>query len=245
VELEGKRALVTGAAVRIGSSLALALAEAGCDVFVHYGRSAAPARLVAQQIERLGRLGALGSADLRDPMAPAQLVASAVEALGGLDILVNSAALFFDGGLSAVSLAGFDEQVAVNLRAPLFLCQAFVEHLRSTGARPAAILNVADARAQRAGSDHLVYRLSKSALITLTGSLALELAPMIRVNCLSPGAILAPPGASPGHLDELATTRIPLRRPGSAGDLSASALHLLRSDFLTGVVLPVDGGEFL
>jgi NAD(P)-dependent dehydrogenase (short-subunit alcohol dehydrogenase family) len=133
--------------------------------------------------------------------------------------------------------------MAINLRAPFFLSQAFARQL-PPGA-PGQIINVTDARVLRAGYDYLAYRLTKSALVTLTRALALELAPQIRVNAVALGAILPPPGEDERYLQQLAQERVPLRRTGSAEIVAANVLHLLQQPFLTGVIFPIDGGEFL
>jgi glucose 1-dehydrogenase len=244
MDLEGKAALVTGGGVRIGRALALALAGAGCDVVVHYNRSAGPAEAVREEAARRGVAAHAVGADLSDPTAPERLVAAAVERCGRLDVLINSAAIFPPGDtLAASGAAEFDALVAVNLRAPYLLCRAFAA-ARRPGA-PGRIVNVLDARVRRAGADHPVYRLTKRALWALTEDLALALAPDVTVNAVALGAILPPPGADASYLERLAAERVPLRRPGSAEIVAANVLHLLRQDFVTGAVVPLDGGQFL
>jgi glucose 1-dehydrogenase len=133
--------------------------------------------------------------------------------------------------------------MAVNLRAPFFLSQAFAAQLPPD--LEGQIVNITDARVLRAGFDHLAYRLTKSALVSLTQALALELAPRIRVNAVALGAILPPPGEDERYLQELARKDVPLQQPGNAEMVAANVLHLLRQPFLTGVILPIDGGQFL
>lgn len=242
-ELAGKVALVTGGAVRVGRAISLALAEAGCHVFIHYGRSAGPAAETAAAVAAHGVKSQIYGADLTRAEETAAIVPEAVEEFGRVDILINSAAIFEEGGLADTTLAQWEREMAINLRAPFFLSQAFAEQLAP--GREGQIINITDARVLLAGSDHLAYRLTKAGLVTLTRALALELAPRVRVNAVALGAILPPPGEDESYLLRLAQERIPLRRPGSAEIVAANVLHLLRQPFLTGVVLPVDGGEFL
>jgi glucose 1-dehydrogenase len=243
MELEGKTALVTGGAVRLGRALALALAEAGCAVLVHYGRSEEAAEDTCRAIRALGGRAERRSADLSDPAAPGRLVQAAVDAFGHLDVLINSAALFLEGGVEETSIEVWDRQFAVNLRAPFLLSRAFARQLPE--GRRGRILNLTDARIFRPGTDHFAYRLTKGALAALTENLALALAPRITVNALALGAILPPPDAGDDYLERLVADQVPLRRAGGSEAVTRNALHLLRDDFVTGVVLKVEGGQFL
>lgn len=242
-ELAGKVALVTGGAVRVGRAIVLALAEAGCDVVIHYGRSAGPAEETAAEAAATGVRVHTIRADLSLPEETDTLVPAAVKTFGHVDILINNAAIFEEGGLIDATRQQWDREMAINLRAPFFLSQAFARQLSPE--QPGQIVNISDARVLRTGSDHLIYRLTKAALLSLTRSLALELAPQIRVNAVALGAILPPPGKDEGYLQQLAEERVPLRRAGSAALVASNVLHLLQQPFLTGVVLPLDGGEFL
>ncbi|HXT51190.1 MAG TPA: SDR family oxidoreductase [Thermoanaerobaculia bacterium] len=237
-----RKALVTGGAVRLGRAIALALGRAGCDVAVHHYRSAGAAEEVAAEIAALGRRAVALSADLMDEAACAPLVAEAGRRLGGLDVLVNSAAIFLPGDLATTSVEDWERQLALNLRAPFLLAQAFAAALEPDGR--GAIVNVTDARARRPGRGHLAYRLSKHALEHLTALLALELAPRITVNAVAPGAMLAA-GGDDEALARRVATAVPLRRAGGAEPVAEAVLYFLREDFATGVVLPVDGGEYL
>lgn len=244
MELAGKKALVTGGAVRVGRALTLALAAAGCDVAIHYGQSAEAARRTQAEAAAYGVRAVLVSADLRQSDAVAQLWPAAQTALGPIDILVNSAAIFPEGdSLSQTDAALFDTLISINLRAPFLLTQALAAHL-PPGAG-GAIINILDARLFRPAPDHFVYRLAKQGLLSLTEMAAQALAPRIRVNGVALGAILPPPGQDMAYLERLAAERIPLRRPGNLTSVTDSVLYLLRQDFLTGVVVRIDGGEFL
>lgn len=242
-QLSGKVAVVTGGAVRVGRAISLALAQAGCNVLIHYGQSAGPAAETVSAVSAHGVTAHAFSADLSRHEETLAVIPAAVEAFGRVDILVNNAAVFEEGGLEETTFAQWEREMAINLRAPFFLSQAFARQLPE--GQPGQIINIADARVLRAGSDHLAYRLTKAALVTMTKALALDLAPHIRVNAVALGAILPPPGADESYLQALAEERIPLRQPGNAELVAANVLHLLQQPFLTGVVLPLDGGEFL
>ncbi|MGC9359119.1 MAG: SDR family oxidoreductase [Anaerolineae bacterium] len=242
MDLEGSVALVTGAAVRLGKALALGLAQAGVDVAVHYNRSIAPAQETVSEIRSLGRRAVAVQADLSDSVAVQGLVSAVHEALGSIDILVNSAAIFERGTLETTTEELWDRHLAINLKAPFLLCQSFARQLQSD--RRGHILNIADWRALRPGKAFVAYTVAKAGLVALTKTLALGLAPQIQVNAIAPGAILPPPGKSDDALQRL-VPRIPLGHTGSPEDIVEAALYLLRSDFVTGEVLDVTGGEHL
>jgi NAD(P)-dependent dehydrogenase (short-subunit alcohol dehydrogenase family) len=243
VELRGQVAVVTGGAVRIGRALALALAGEGVNLCLHYGSSRAAADETAAEIRARGVDVTTVQADLSRPgEAAGRIVAHAVQHFGRVDILVNSAAIFEPGMLADTTEEQFDRHFAVNLKAPLCLCREFAA-TRTAGAR-GHIVNVADWRGVRPIPGHLAYTLTKSALVTLTKTLAQELAPEVQVNAIAPGAILPPPHEGEAYLQRLAQ-QIPLRRSGTPDDVAAAAIFLLRSDFVTGEVVHVTGGEDL
>ncbi len=241
-DLSGKGALVTGAGARVGRALALALAEHGASVAVHYNTSAAPAEEVAAAIRAAGGRAAAIPADLSLPDAPRALVASAVAALGPLDILVNSASLFVRGTLESTTVADWDRHLAVNLRAPFFLAQAFAGQV---GDRMGChIVNITDWRASRPGKAYMAYIVSKAGLEALTRALAVALGPRVQVNAIAPGAILAPLGDDGTWFRRLAE-RVPARRTGSPEEIVQALLYLLGTEFVTGETITVDGGEHL
>lgn len=244
MNLEGSVAIVTGGAVRVGRAITLALAQAGCHVFIHYGSSAGPAKETQAEAEALGVSAMTHGANLADSGAVEEIVVAAIRAFGKADILINSAAIFADGDQFAhTDASGWDQLIGVNLRAPYLLSRAFSKQLAVDGS--GAIINITDARVRQPGSDHFVYRLTKSALWSMTEMMALELAPRITVNAVALGAILPPPGKQQAYLDKLAKEKVPLQRAGSTQIVAENVLHLLRQDFLTGIVIPIDGGQFL
>ena len=242
MDISGKVALVTGGAVRLGREIALGLATAGADLVVHYGRSAEAARTTAAEIERLGRRAALVQADLTEPESAAARIFDAAAELGHVDFLINSAAIFEPGRIGGITADAWQREFAINLHAPFCLAQEFVRR-RSAGRR-GHIVNLADWRALRPDTGHLVYSLTKSGVVTLTRALARDLAPDVQVNAIAPGAILPPPAEGISYLEQL-SSRIPLGHPGTPADVVETVLFLLRSDFITGEIIHVTGGQEL
>ncbi len=243
MQLAGRVAIVTGGGRRIGRALCLTLADAGCSVMVHYSHSAEEAQGTVQQITALGGQADCVGADFGDPQAPtSRVIGAAYERFGRADILVNSAAIFEPDSLASTTESSWDRQFAINLKAPAFLCREFAA--RHQPGVPAAIINIADWRGLKPVPGHFAYTLTKAALVAMTRILALELAPDIRVNAVAPGSILPPSGAGPDYLERLAQ-QIPLKRHGDPSDVTSAVLYLLRSDFITGEVLAVTGGEQL
>lgn len=234
---------MTGAGVRIGRSIALALAADGADIVVHYGRSRDEAEGTADDIHRLGRRAVTVGADLAQPVEAAEAIFDAAAGLGGAELLVNSAAVFDDAPLADTSEELYDRQLVTNLKAPFFLCREFVRRLPAD--RRGHIINLADWRAETPPADYMAYTLSKAGVVALTKGLALQLAPRVQVNAIAPGAILPPPGGDERSWREKKLPDVPLRRTGSTDDIAAAALYLVRSDFVTGEVLHVTGGEHL
>jgi pteridine reductase len=242
MDLEGRVALVTGAGVRLGRAIALALAERGADVVVHYHRSEGPAQKVVEQIHALGRRAIAVSFDLAQEQGFDELVAGIVGQLGSLDVLITSASIFERGTVQSETSDSWDRHQAINVRAPFLLSQALARRLQPD--QRGHIINIADWRAVRPGTQYIGYTVSKAGLVALTKSLALALAPQVQVNAIAPGAILAPPGDPGGYFARL-PERIPLRHVGSPREVTHAILYLLESDFVTGELLHVTGGEHL
>jgi len=242
MELAGRVAIVTGGAVRLGRVQAIALAEHGAHVVVHYNASSGPAEEVVRHIRELGSEAIAVQADLRDAGAAPGIVNRAVAAFGQADILVNSAAIFEPGYWDDTTENNWDRHFDINLKSPFFLTQAFTRQVGRE--RRAHVINIADWRAIQPGTDHFAYTLSKAGLVAMTKSLALALAPNIQVNAIAPGLILPPPGRGPEYLERAAPS-IPAQRTGSAAEIVKALLFLLDSDFVTGELLYVTGGEHL
>ncbi|MGD2206449.1 MAG: SDR family oxidoreductase [Anaerolineae bacterium] len=242
MELDARVAIVTGGAVRLGRSLALALAEEGVLLAIHYNASGGPAEETVAQIKSLGSDALSIQADLSRPGQAPSLIARAAARFGRLDILINSAAIFEPADLAHTTEAAWDRHFAINLRAPFFLSQAFAAHVGK--GRPAHIVSIADWRGLRPDTAYVAYSLTKSAVLAMTKALSLALAPNIQVNAIAPGAILPPPGKDQSYLDALAQN-IPVRRVGSPTEVAKALIFLLKSDFVTGETIFVTGGEHL
>jgi pteridine reductase len=242
MELDGKVAIVTGGAVRLGRALALALAEQHVQVAVHYGSSIEAAQEVVAQIRSMGGEAIALPADLRNVSRVSDVIKRAADQFGPIDILINSAAIFKPGNPIETTAAEWDEHFSINVKAPFFLSQAFAAQVGRD--RSAHIINIADWRGVRPDAEHAAYSITKAALIALTRTLALALAPNIQVNAIAPGAILLPADQDQAYLDRLAAT-IPLKRSGSPDDVAQAMLYLLRSTFITGDLIFVTGGQHL
>jgi NAD(P)-dependent dehydrogenase (short-subunit alcohol dehydrogenase family) len=238
--LKNRVALVTGAAKRIGRALALALAQEGVDVVLHYNTSRDEAENVADEIRQQHGVRAWTlQAGFSDLLQAETLVEHALESAGSLDILINSASIFPQDRVLDFSPERFSHNMQVNALAPLWLSRSFARQERE-----GVILNLLDTRILDYDREHAAYHLSKRTLYTLTRMLSVELAPNIRVNGIAPGLILAPPGQDEAYLEQRRHTN-PLHRIGTLEDITSAALFLLQSDFVTGQILYVDGGRHL
>lgn len=241
--LTGRVALVTGGARRIGHHLALTLARQGADVVVHFRRSAEEAHQTAAQIVAAGSRAELVCGDLADPEVAAGLVVQGAEVMGRpLDILVNNASVFAQGSVDETSSEQWELNQAVNLRAPFLLSQAFARQLAPD--QPGDIINLNDFRALNPGADHFAYTISKVGLHGLTRSLALALAPQVRVNELALGAVLAPEKAFRDYEHTL-RGQIPTGRFPRIQDVKGALLFLLENGSVTGQTISIDGGRHL
>jgi len=238
--LNGKIILVTGAARRIGRALALACANAGADVIIHYGHSKQEASQVREEIKSVGRQAWIVQADLGKPDQIAGLISEAGKA-GRLDGLVNNAAIFESKSVQDTILADWENHLAINLTAPFLLSQAFAKQIDEN--KTGRIINVLDWRALRPGADHFPYTISKAALAAMTKSLAVALAPNITVNGLALGAIL-PPSDKPTDKEILKV--VPANRWGDLKEVKGALIFLLTGPtYITGEIIHVDGGRHL
>jgi pteridine reductase len=238
--LNDKVILVTGAARRIGAAIVTCLHENGARVAIHHRGSATEAEDLATVLnnDRAGT-AATFQADLLDVAALPTLISSVVEWGGRLDGLVNNASSFYPTPIGDISEQQWDELIGSNLKAPLFLSQAAVPHLASS---KGAIVNIVDIHAQRPLRDHVVYGPAKAGLAMLTRSLAKDLAPDIRVNGVSPGAILWPENDMSEAMQQNIIDQIPLQRAGNPEDIAGTVLFLMRdASYVTGQIISVDG----
>jgi len=240
--LEGKTALVTGAGVRVGRAIALALAGAGADVAVHYRGSAREAEEVAAAIRGLGRRATPLQADLVHPDECRRLVRAAISGLGGLDVLVHSAANFHRAPLEKTDETLWDDALNVNARSGFLLAREAAPVLKERRGR---IVLVSDALATTPVRGYVAHAASKAAVEGLVRALAVELAPQVSVNGVAPGTVLVPEG-TPEDVAARWASEIPLRRLGAPEDVADAVLFLSSgSGFVTGQIVRVDGGTSL
>ncbi len=235
-------ALVTGASRRIGAAIVRGLHAAGYRVLLHYHRSEDEARQLAEELnaERPGSV-VTQQADLDDTAALSGLVNQAIDVWGRLDALVNNASTFYPTPLGTVNESQWDALLGSNLKAPFFLCQAAAPQLAR---RQGAIVNLVDVYAERPLKGYPAYSIAKAGLAALTRSLAVELAPDVRVNGVAPGAILWPEQTDGGQTQADILARIPLARSGSPADIAGAVRFLLEdAPYVTGQIIAVDGGR--
>jgi pteridine reductase len=238
VEVKGKRALVTGAGRRIGQAIAVALAEAGAEVALHHHTSAREAEEVAERCPGSVVLGA----DLRSASEAEALAVETARRLGGLDIVVNSAAIFERTPLESIDEAAWDRHIDTNLKGPFFLARKSGQIMRERGA--GVIVNVTDWAISRPYPAYLPYYAAKAGLAAVTAGLARALAPEVRVNSVAPGPILLPEGADPAH-EAAVLQATPLGRLGGPEAVVSAVMFLIGNDFTTGATITVDGGRSL
>jgi pteridine reductase len=240
--LSGKAALITGGARRVGAAIARRLHAAGANVLLHYRDSEADAAKLEAELNALrAKSAARVKAELLAPIAPRALIAAARDAFGRLDLLVNNASSFFPVEVGEIEASHWEELVGSNLRAPLFICQEAAPELAKN---EGAIVNIVDIHAERPLKGYAVYSIAKAGLAALTRSLALELAPRVRVNGVAPGAIAWPDdGQFPQAERERILATTPLARLGSPEDIAQAVHFLACAPYVTGQVVAVDGGR--
>lgn len=234
-----QRALVTGAARRVGRAIALALGAEGAHVAVHYRSSRAEAEATCDAVESSGGRAFPIRADLNDRSAARKLVDDAVAELGGLDLLVPSAASFEAVEYDAIDDDAWDRSLRLNAASPFTLAHRATPALR---AAKGSIVFITCSTTLTPMRGYLPYVVSKAALLQAARALALELAPDVRVNAVAPGTV-TPPEAMSGPTLERIRGRIPLGRFGTAGDVADAVLALAKNRFVTGHQLVVDGGR--
>ncbi len=240
--LQGKVALITGAARRIGAAIAATLHNSGANVAIHYRGSADSARELAARLnDERDASAKTFQADLNETAKLGSLVAAVHAWHGRLDFLVNNASSFYPTPPGEITESDWDDLIGSNLKAPLFLAQAALPHLR---AARGVIVNMVDIHAQRPLKNHTVYGPAKAGLAMLTRSLAKDLAPDVRVNGVAPGAILWPEDGMSDAVKQSVLRQVPLARAGDPADIAGCVLYLVRdADYVTGQIIAVDGGR--
>lgn len=240
MEPNGKTALVTGGAVRVGKAMALGLARAGANVVINYHSSAAAAEQTVAEIRALGVDALAVRADVADASQVEAMVATASERFGGVDILVNSADTWVETPLPTKSHELWHFVTGVGIDGPYYCSNAVAPGMIARGA--GVIVNIIDLSVWEPWPRYTAHSVSKSALLGLTRQLALELAPHVRVNAIAPGPVLPPPDYSPERVQRVADKTL-LDRWGSPQDIVDAMLYFVRADYVTGETLAVDGGE--
>ncbi|MHB1272829.1 MAG: pteridine reductase [Rhodanobacter sp.] len=237
-------ALVTGASRRVGAVIARTLHAAGYDLALHYRRSADDARALADELEHRRRGSTLLlQAELAELSALPGVIERLLAHYGRLDALINNASAFHATPLGTATPAQWDELFASNAQAPFFLSQAAIPALRQA---QGGIVNLLDIYAERPLAEHPLYCMAKAALSAMTRSLALDLAPAVRVNGVAPGAVLWPSDGKACDDQQALLARTPLQRAGTPEDVAGAVLWLLRdAPFVTGQIIRVDGGRTL
>jgi NAD(P)-dependent dehydrogenase (short-subunit alcohol dehydrogenase family) len=237
--LSGKSALVTGGARRIGREIALTLARAGADVAITYRSSKSDADGLVSEIESLGRRAFAVECDVRSESSVRDAVATSVTHLNHLDILVNNAAVFESAALDQITVEQWDAVFETNTRGPFLVTRAALPHLRATRGR---IVNIGSLGGIRAWAGHAHYCASKAALHMLTQTMAKAFAPDVSVNCVAPGWIEFADDHAASAAERFAA-KTPMKRNGTAADVAQAVLFFAAGpEFVTGQILPVDGG---
>ena len=242
MELKNRTVLVTGAGVRLGQAIAVSLGQRGMKVALHYHQSMEGAKktldLMGGDIKQHGCF----QADLRQVSKIELLIQHIEEKLGQIDVLINNAADFFPTPLGEVSESEWDHLISLNLKAPFFLSQLVGTSMLKQG--QGKIVNIADVAAERPWPQFLPYCASKAGLVSLTKGLAKALAPAVQVNAVAPGTML-PPHQISSFSQDLAVEKSLLKKMGRPDDIARAVTYFLENDFVTGTILPVDGGRML
>lgn len=243
MKLQGATALVTGGAKRVGKEIALELARHKARVAISYQTSGKEAEKTVREIESLGTEALAVAGDVAKARDVDRLIQAVHKAWGSLDILINNAAIYEETSFDHLTEKDWDRHLEINLKGP-FLCAKAAAAIMLKQGR-GKIINMADWSGIRPYKNYLPYCVSKAGVIALTKALALELAPAIQVNCILPGPILLPENYGEKERQAI-IAETPLRRLGSPQDIASAVLFFIEgSDFVTGALLPVDGGRLI
>lgn len=237
-----KAALITGAARRIGRAMALALAADGWDIAVHCHKSIGEAAKLVEEMRRLGRKAVAIEGDLAGRDTPKKLIKKAKGTLGPLTLLINNASLFEPDEAASVTMAEWDAHQAVNLRAPVFLAQAFAAQLPPV--EQGNIINLIDQRVWKLNPQYFSYTASKGGLWVVTQTMAQAFAPRIRVNAIAPGPALPNVRMREKEFEKLKRLT-PLQRGTSPEEIAAAVKFILSAPAMTGQMIALDGGQHL
>ena len=232
-------AIVTGGAKRIGRAIALALADLGYDIALHYNTSQFAAEEVANLIKDKGRSCHLFACDFNNMKQVKSFIPQIFKIFPNCDLLINSASIFERARMMDTDEDLFDRHFIINFKTPFFLTRDFAHYYKK-----GQIINILDTKISKTLIEYFAYTLSKKSLFEFTKMAAKELAPYIRVNGVCPGLILPPPGKDEDYLNKM-SERIPLQRKGDTQCIVAAVAFLIENDFVTGEWIFVDGGEHL
>ncbi len=239
--LHGKTALITGAAHRIGATIARHLHQQGANIALHYRKSRAEAEQIQAELQALRPDSViLIQADLLKTDSLPRLVGEAAARWGGLDVLINNASTFYPTAVGEVTEQQWNDLTGSNLKAPFFLSQAATPYLRE---RKGTIISIVDIHAERPLKNYPVYSIAKAGLVMMTRALACELGPEIRVNAIAPGAILWPEHKMDEETRLRIISRTFLKKQGDPADIAKAVLYLVEAGYVSGQVLTVDGGR--
>lgn len=241
--MDNKTVLITGAAKRIGATIAKQLHQAGMNIIIHHNTAEKEASELVNELNSSRTDSAISlQANLTEQGSYESLIKNALQFKSRLDVLINNASLYYPSNIGQISEQDWNEIINVNLKAPLFLCRYAASFLSKNNG---CIINITDIHGEKPLKDHSIYSISKSGLIMMTQSLAKELAPNVRVNAISPGAITWPDNMNIETKKEI-LQHTALKKVGSMEDISKTALFLINdADYITGQILNVDGGRIL
>ncbi len=243
MELKGRVALVTGAGKRVGRAIAMALADRGASIAIHYRSSQTEADAGVAAIESQGGRARAFAADLESVAAIEQMITDVISAFGRIDVLVNSASVFYRKPLEELTEADWDANLDTNLKAPFFLSKFAGLAMRRQGA--GKIVNIGDWAGIRPYNNYLPYTVSKSGLIGLTRALAKALAPEVQINCVALGPVMPPDDYDAAEIEKLKRATL-TKTLGSPEDVARAVIYLCEgTDFTTGSTLMLDGGRLL
>ena len=243
MHLKGSTAIITGAAHRVGRGIALALAEEGCNIIVHYGKSETKANETVSLLKELGVEATAYSVNLESPKAITEFMTN-INQNYSYQLLINSAASFIKSPIQETSLLQWETAINTNVRAPFLLIQQAIDQLNQF--KDSLIVNIADLSGIYPWLNFAAHGVSKSGLIHLTKIAARELSPRIRVNAIVPGPILPPLGMSESsEIWQDMVRNVPLQKSGTPSQIGSTVIYLAKNSFITGTVINVDGGEGL
>ncbi len=242
MDVKNKTALITGGAIRLGRSISLDLAKAGCNIFCQYFSSDQAAQSLIKEIGTFDVKIESLKIDLTEEGAITKTTQAAIEAFGAIDILVNNSALFYPTPVGKITEKDWNTFHELNLKAAFFLSQEVGMLMKEQG--QGRIVSIGDISFESPWPNFLPYSLTKAGINTMTKGLAKALAPEVLVNCVNPGPVLLPEDYN-YEQTEKALGRTLLKREGTPEDIAKTVRFLIESEYITGASIPVDGGRHI